>query len=151
MKRPKPRTKRRPACLSGRERHRSPFGAGGLWFPALDRWEDLTLRPGADSREVLAATEPKDDLLAFSHRTMLDAYASADRYADLARRPRAATYPDIVLGRQLELVAGLIKVGFGSRVYYAIQPGYDTHKGQLPRHGDLLSELSASVAAFQAI
>jgi uncharacterized protein (DUF1501 family) len=116
---------------------------------AMDKLEDMSLRSGADSRQVLAAKTPPDDLLAFTHRTMLDAYATADRYPDLARQSDSGGYPaGVLLAEQLRLVAGLIKLDFGARVYYAIQPFYDTHTSQLPRHAELLAQLSASVVAF---
>src|SRR4029077_12598266 len=46
------------------------------------------------------------------------------------------------------LMAGLIKGGVGTRVYYARQPGYDTHAAQLGPHGQLLRELSGALKAF---
>src|SRR5262249_18741685 len=49
---------------------------------------------------------------------------------------------------QLGLMARLIKGGIGTRVYYARQPGYDTHATQLGPHAVLLRELSAAVKAF---
>jgi RNA polymerase sigma factor (sigma-70 family) len=48
----------------------------------------------------------------------------------------------------LRLVAGLLKAGFAASVYYTIQPGYDTHAGQLSVHANLLSELGGALRAF---
>jgi uncharacterized protein (DUF1501 family) len=45
-------------------------------------------------------------------------------------------------------MARLVKAGLGMRVYYLEQRGYDTHDQQLPRHAELLEELSASLRAF---
>jgi uncharacterized protein (DUF1501 family) len=45
-------------------------------------------------------------------------------------------------------MARLIKGGIGTRVYYARQPGYDTHAGQLGPHAALLLELSGALKAF---
>ena len=36
--------------------------------------------------------------------------------------------------------------GLGTRVYYAIQPGYDTHSVQIARHAELLAELAGASA-----
>ena len=52
------------------------------------------------------------------------------------------------LGKQLELVARSIKAKAAARVYYVIQPGYDTHVVQLPTQARLLGELSRAIRAF---
>jgi uncharacterized protein (DUF1501 family) len=92
-----------------------------------------------------------DDLTAFVRRTALDAYTTAELLADVShqkRVPASATYPDSKLAGRLRLVAQLIKAGLGTRVYYAVQGGYDTHAVQLPGHAQLLGELSGALAAF---
>ncbi len=113
---------------------------------SLERIEDLTLdsaRPGVD------APAGGDDLSAFVRRSALDAYAAADRLAELGRRDDAsARYPVTPLAGRLRLVARLLKGGFGSRVFYTTQGGYDTHAAQAPAHADLLGELSGALLAF---
>ncbi len=42
----------------------------------------------------------------------------------------------------------LIKADLATRVYYAVQGGYDTHQYQLPRHALLLEDLAAALRAF---
>ena len=67
------------------------------------------------------------------------------------RSPATATtrrYPNYGLARRLEQVARIIKAGFGTRIYYTRQDGYDTHANQLGSHAALLTELSDSLAAF---
>jgi uncharacterized protein (DUF1501 family) len=39
--------------------------------------------------------------------------------------------------------------GFGTRVFYTIQGGYDTHASQRQSHGNLLGTLSAAISAFK--
>ena len=46
-------------------------------------------------------------------------------------------------------MARSIQSGSLARVYYVIQPGYDSHAVQLPTHARLLGELAAAVRAFQ--
>ena len=63
-------------------------------------------------------------------------------------------YPSSRLARQLKLVARMIKVEFGARVYY-VEHGddgrnYDTHSGQLPHHASMIEELSGALGAFHA-
>jgi uncharacterized protein (DUF1501 family) len=116
---------------------------------ALEKAEDFALATGADPRSMIPVQEPADDLTAFVQRSMLDAYATADRLAQVAGAADAgARYPGTELGKRLRLIARLLKVGFGARVYYTLQPGYDTHAGQLYRHSELLSEMAGALKAF---
>jgi uncharacterized protein (DUF1501 family) len=91
-----------------------------------------------------------DDLSAFVHRTVTNAYTTAEQLADSAGRTNgsAARYPDCDLGRHLELVVRSIKAGAPARVYYTIQSGYDTHAAQLPSQAQLLGDFARSVRAF---
>jgi uncharacterized protein (DUF1501 family) len=91
-----------------------------------------------------------DDLSAFVHRTVTNAYTTALQLADSAGRTggSAARYPDCGLGRHLELVSRSIKAGAPARVYYTIQSGYDTHAAQLPSQAQLLGDFARSVRAF---
>lgn len=110
----------------------------------------------ADAADLaLALTHPPtappegDDLAAFVGRTVSTAYATAaELEAAAAGRDPNARYPETALARRLDLVARSIKAGFPSRVYYAIQPGYDTHAVQLPAHARLLGEFSGAIKAF---
>jgi uncharacterized protein (DUF1501 family) len=115
----------------------------------LTRPEDFVLAPEVKpGREGLAA-ETKDDLLAFVRRSAVDGYATADRMARVVgSSDGAGRYPATDLGQQLGLMARLIKGGIGTRVYYARQPGYDTHAAQLGAHAVLLRELSGALKAF---
>jgi uncharacterized protein (DUF1501 family) len=116
---------------------------------AIERLDDFTLAAGADPRRALAPDEPADDLTAFVRRSMLDAYATADRLAGAAAaKGDEVRYPDGGLGSRLRLIARLVKVGIGARVFYTTQGGYDTHSSQLAAHGNLLFELSGAVKAF---
>jgi uncharacterized protein (DUF1501 family) len=115
----------------------------------LTRPEDFVLAPEAKVVPSGVGAEPKDDLLAFVRRSALDGYATADRMAEVVRAAdRDGRYPATELGRQMEMMARLIKGGVGTRVYYARQPGYDTHAAQLGPHANLLRELSGAVKAF---
>jgi uncharacterized protein (DUF1501 family) len=112
---------------------------------ALDRVEDLTLI------EPMARATPagsSEDLLGFVRRATLDSYATADRLAGLAGKGTDAAYPDTGLGRRLRLAARLLKADLGTRVFYAVQSGYDTHASQNFQHAGLLNELAGAVKAF---
>jgi uncharacterized protein (DUF1501 family) len=57
-------------------------------------------------------------------------------------------YPVTGLAERLRLVARLLKTGYGTRVFYTTQAGYDTHSAQLQTHGSLLAEFAGAVRAF---
>jgi uncharacterized protein (DUF1501 family) len=115
---------------------------------AIERIEDFSLATGADPREALAREEPADDLAAFVHRSMLDAYATTDRLAQVAHNKDDARYPQSGLAERLRLIARLLKVGLDARVFYTVQSGYDTHSAQLFTHSNLLFDLSSALKAF---
>ncbi|MEX2558818.1 MAG: DUF1501 domain-containing protein [Pirellulales bacterium] len=127
-----------PMALTGRR------SAGS----SLTRLDELMVRNEAP-RTPLPDAGAGGDLAAFVQRTALDAYATAEVLAEIARRPAAEeAYPASELGNQLKLVSQLIKAPLPARVYYAAQGGYDTHAVQLPVHARLLRELSDAMAAF---
>jgi uncharacterized protein (DUF1501 family) len=91
-----------------------------------------------------------DDLGAFVRRSVANSYATAESLSAAAgrRSDPSARYPESELGKQLELVARSIKAKAAARVYYVIQPGYNTHVVQLPTQARLLGELSRAIRAF---
>src|SRR5262249_24125468 len=115
---------------------------------AIERPEDFSLAAGADPRKALARDEPADDLAAFVQRSMLDAYATADRLQQAAGGMEAARSPSSGLAARLRLIARLLKVGLDTRVFYTLQSGYDTHPAQLFTHSNLLFELAGALKAF---
>jgi uncharacterized protein (DUF1501 family) len=134
-----------PAALRGRRAAAS----------ALAGLDDLKLTEGlvsslTDTR-LASMPESGEDLLAFVRRSQLDAYASADRVKELAAKGgkrSAASYPDDPLGERLRIVSHLLRAGLGARVFYTVQPGYDTHAGQQETHHRLLRVLSEALGAF---
>jgi uncharacterized protein (DUF1501 family) len=101
------------------------------------------------ARGALAAGSPDDGLEAFVRRAALDAYATADEVtAATARKRTSATYASSQLGQHLALIARLIEADLPTRVYYAVQGGYDTHAVQMDLHARLLGDLSGALAGF---
>jgi uncharacterized protein (DUF1501 family) len=116
---------------------------------ALERLDDFLLPPGGDPRAALGASREGDDLASFVQRSMLDAYAASDRLSQMVRTSAGdSRYPTTRLGQRLQVVSQLLKSGLGTRVFYTIQSGYDTHARQLPTHAELLGEFSSAVRAF---
>ncbi len=136
-----------PAALRGRRAVAASVVARGS---ALPRPEDFLLDPKADPRPVAGGPEPPGELAAFVRRHALDGYAAADRMAEVLRATKESTppYPGTQLAGSLRLIAGLIKLGVGTRLFYARQPGYDTHAAQFFQHSRLLGELAGGLKAF---
>lgn len=60
----------------------------------------------------------------------------------------AVTYADSQLGRQLALVARMIKGGLGTKVYLVTLDGFDTHANQPEAHQALLTDFADSTTLF---
>jgi uncharacterized protein (DUF1501 family) len=117
---------------------------------AMNDLSEYAERDGA-SCEARTASDRDDvtDVVAFLRRSALDASLTAARLRELANaKPASGGYPATEVARRLSLIATLIKGGFETPVYYALQPGYDTHYAQPDQHGQLLAELSEALRAF---
>ncbi len=115
---------------------------------ALAHLDDLVLTGDVHPKHALLAPAAGDDLHAFLRRSMLDAYATADRLKAAVVQAGGPAYPESALAQRLRLIAQLLKAGFGTRVFYVVQGGYDTHYSQLPIHEQLLGTLGGAVRAF---
>jgi uncharacterized protein (DUF1501 family) len=133
--------------------------------PSLESLEQYRLRfagTAAESRaereavaELARADRTDDPLLGFVRRSTLAAYESSSRLEQVAGSSKSSekgkpTYPNYALARRLELIAQIIKAGFGTRIYYTSLDGFDTHANQLGTHAALMTELGDSIAAFHA-
>jgi uncharacterized protein (DUF1501 family) len=127
--------------------------------PALESLESYKLQLTGSEPErkaersalnEMAAVERKmdDPLLGFIRQTTLSAYESSSRLEQVAPKSGGMKYPNFGLARRLELVAQMIKAGFGTRIFYTSLDGFDTHANQLASHAGLLTELSDSIVAF---
>ena len=123
--------------------------------PALFRWlgEDLhgSMKEPYDAinRAGSLAGTPAETQKDFLMRTALDAQVASGRILAAVAKQPLVRYPDHALARQLRTVGAMIRDGMPTRVYYATMGGFDTHSGQAGRHGQLLRQVSESVAAFQ--
>ncbi len=94
------------------------------------------------------AQSPQDDLTAFVRRRQVQTLAAVDNLRELLEGPHAIPRQGGGLTQKLQLIAGLIARGFGTRLFYVSLDGFDTHSDQAPAHGKLLADLADSVAAF---
>ncbi len=122
--------------------------------PSLSNLEEYRLKFAGETRAASEAvgraeTSADDPLLGFLRRSTLAAYESSRRLEEVAKpKSGGPIYPTFGLARRLELIAQVIKAGYGTRIYYTTLDGFDTHANQLGAHAALLNELSDSVAAF---
>jgi uncharacterized protein (DUF1501 family) len=116
---------------------------------ALTRLEDLTLADAGTVKNA-AGPEAQQDLLAFVRRHTVDGTAAAEKMASLAKGTDGAAYPNSNVGERLRLIARLLKADLGTRVFYTVQGGYDTHATQQFSHSNLLFEFAGAVNAFFA-
>jgi len=131
-----------PVALRGRKNISSAFNS------IEDMLADMDLRPATSTGESVTAGER--DLSSFISQTTVDAYSTADLLTEIVQQKKrtSVSYPSSKLSGQLKLISQLIQADLGTRVYYAMQSGYDTHSVQLNQHGRLLRTLSQGLTAF---
>jgi len=89
-----------------------------------------------------------DDLVNFVQRRQVQTLTAVETLRDLLEGPNAVPRSGSGLWQKLQLVAGLIARGFGTRIFYVSLEGFDTHASQGPAHANLLSDLAYGVAGF---
>jgi uncharacterized protein (DUF1501 family) len=89
-----------------------------------------------------------DDLLEFVQRRQVQTLTAVERLRELLEGPNAVQAQGGGLNQKLQLIAGLIAKGFGTRIFYANLDGFDTHAEQGPTHANLLGELAGAINGF---
>jgi uncharacterized protein (DUF1501 family) len=118
---------------------------------SLARSADLSLDLHGPHNEPQSASSSDGSLREFVSRQVLSAYAAADEFTKQQSQASAHNgprYPETPLASQLQLVSRMLQSAAKARVYYVLQPGYDTHAAQLNTHARLLRELSDALKAF---
>jgi uncharacterized protein (DUF1501 family) len=90
----------------------------------------------------------EEDLTSFVRRRQLQTLTAVQSLHELLEGPNAIPRTGGGLNQKLQLIAGLIAKGFGTRIFYVSLEGFDTHSGQGPTHANLLADLANSVGAF---
>jgi uncharacterized protein (DUF1501 family) len=101
--------------------------------------------------EALAASPgeaEEDDLVSFVQRRQLQTLTAIEQLRELLEGPGAVPRQGNGLTQRLQVIAGLIARGFGTRIFYVSLAGFDTHAAQGPAHNTLLADLANSVGAF---
>ncbi|MCI0457546.1 MAG: DUF1501 domain-containing protein [Gemmataceae bacterium] len=86
--------------------------------------------------------------MSFVQRRQVQTLTAVENLRALLEGPNAVPRQGSGLTQKLQLIAGLIAKGFGTRIFYVSLDGFDTHADQGPAHKNLLAELADSVAAF---
>src|SRR5262249_11832533 len=95
------------------------------------------------------AEKGEDDLLSFVQKRQGQTLTGGETLRGLLEGPNAVPRPaGAGLAAKLQLVAGLIAKGFGTRIFYVSIGGFDTHADQAPAHQRLLAELADGVGSF---
>jgi uncharacterized protein (DUF1501 family) len=90
----------------------------------------------------------EDDLASFVRRRQLQTLTAVENLHALLEGPNAIPRQGNGLTPKLQLIAGLIARGFGTRIFYLSIDGFDTHADQGPTHQRLLGELGDSIGTF---
>jgi uncharacterized protein (DUF1501 family) len=90
----------------------------------------------------------EDDLLSFVQRRQVQTLTAVEQLRELLEGPNAVRRQGNDLSQKLQLIAGLIAKGFGTRIFYISLEGFDTHANQGPAHDTLLAELAGAVGGF---
>jgi uncharacterized protein (DUF1501 family) len=92
--------------------------------------------------------EGEGNLESFVRRRQVQTLTAVENLRELLEGPNAVPRQGSGLTQKLQLVAGLIAKGFGTRIFYVNLDGFDTHADQGPMHQKLLAELADSVGGF---
>jgi uncharacterized protein (DUF1501 family) len=98
--------------------------------------------------DLAAPDRGEDELASFVRRRQVQTFAAVEQLRELLDGPDAVARQGSGLGQKLQLIAGLIARGFGTRLFYLHLDGFDTHYAQGPTHYNLLAELADAVGGF---
>jgi uncharacterized protein (DUF1501 family) len=124
---------------------------------SLDVSSDRALRLAAIT--ALNSIPTLDPQIDFLQRSQNSVEVSTEDIAVAGQIPllvENGAYTNDSLGKGLKLASQIIRAGFGTRIFYVRQGGYDTHANQVSpadpvnggRHAALMSNLNSSIDAF---
>jgi uncharacterized protein (DUF1501 family) len=110
--------------------------------------QQTTRRKLIDDLAQPSAKASDDNLMTFVQRRQVQTFTAVETLRDLLEGPNAVGRWGNGLNQKLQLIAGLISRGFGTRVFYISLDGFDTHSEQSLPHNNLLADLADSVNNF---
>src|SRR5271165_7143008 len=81
-----------------------------------------------------------NELVSFVQRQHVHTLTAVEQLRELLEGPNAVSRQGSGLGQKLQLIAGLVAKGFGTRIFYVSLEGFDTHSYQGIAHNNLLAE-----------
>lgn len=119
----------------------------------LFRWAgrdlDKQVSQTYDQVHDVAVEAGSEDPLAFINRTSMDAQVASDKVRKaVGFKSETQWGAKSGLGRQLEMVAKMIRAELPTRVYYVAMGGFDTHANQLNNHKNLMDQFAKAMKAF---
>ena len=94
----------------------------------------------------------------FVYRREVQTLTTLDRLQEVLKGTNAGQFPGFgpdgrpygqnALPQKLQLIAQLIQKGFGTRIFYVMRDGFDTHSDQANQHRNLLAEVADGVTTF---
>ena len=141
-----------PLAMQGRKAKPISFETPDLFrWTGEDVHESLAGPYGEITQHGVRDGVSPDSAAGFLMRTALDAQVSSDLIRRAVRQTPLAQYPGNALGRDMAMVASMIRAGLSTRVYYVSLGGFDTHAGQgnqNGRHAQLLDTFATALRAF---
>ncbi|MEM6856040.1 MAG: DUF1501 domain-containing protein, partial [Planctomycetota bacterium] len=119
----------------------------------LFRWAgrdlDKKLSETYDDVHDAAVEAGSEDPLAFINRTAMDAQVASDQVRKAVGSKNQTKWPNAgSLGKQLQMVAKMIRADLPTRVYYVAMGGFDTHANQLNNHQNLMDQFAKAMKSF---
>lgn len=120
--------------------------------PSIVSPDRFRLEGDAEARKLIrqaAEEKPDNGLLEFVRSSTRSAIEASERLEKSRRGYKPAVeYPNSELAGKLRTVAQLIDAGLGTRIYYLILDGFDTHSQQSGAHESLLRQFGDGLRAF---
>jgi uncharacterized protein (DUF1501 family) len=138
----------------GQERPQAFEGQRGFGVatenPVRFGWELGDTFKDAHYFEAVNKPTGEDNTLDFLRHTALNALHGSRQVQEAARRGKVGPVTPQRRGlAQLDAVAGLIRGGLETRIYYVSTSGFDTHANQANTHDGLLASVAEGLAKFQ--
>lgn len=127
--------------------------AANFSLPSIDSVDNFQVKlpAGLDGAFQALLNTARSGEAAYLQRATRQMLANTHRVQQNVSKYRpGAQYPEGRFAAQLQDAARLIAAGTGQRVLYVILGNFDTHAGQRAEQDELLGQLAAGLAAFQA-
>lgn len=108
-------------------------------------------------RELTEGNAAGSDLLQFVRRSSVQTYSALEGLRKLMDEDRRGRQPQFdpfnrnagtQLVFELDLIARVIRAGFGTRIFYVSMGSFDTHANQRQEHQNLLAQLANGIFSF---